>query len=199
MLELLVVLTILVALSFIVVPMFSDFRVVTPSGASESPVEIATSATLDTVREAIIGEDGVVESLSHKSNALPRSISEMTKTKAPEHIQATAPELAKYDPAIGIGWHGPYLRPTGTSPTGKPTVIDGWGNEIELQLDFDNDGKIDRDEVKYMRLVSAGPNGKIETPVDPENMKPGKNEAKQLTREECGDDIVVFVGVPDNR
>ena len=198
-LELLVVLTIMIALALIVIPMFGDVKVVTPSGESESPVEIATTATLNAVRDALVGEDGVLESLSHKSNALPRKVNDLTSETAPSHIQETAPELVVYDPVNRIGWNGPYMVATGMNEAGEPTVVDGWGNEIQIQADFDENGEIDQTESKYMRIVSAGPNGKVETPADHENMKPGNNEFNELTRSECGDDLVIFVRVPDQR
>ena len=199
LLELMVVLLILVATALIVVPTFNNVKIVTPSGESETPTAIATQATLNTVREAIAGEDGVIESLSHKTNALPRKINDLVQEFAPEHMAEAAPELQKYDPVNKIGWNGPYVRPTGRSETGEPTIVDAWGNELELQIDFDRDGNVNQTESKYIRVVSAGPNGEIETPADLSNMKPGEDEASELTLSECGDDMVLFLRFPDNR
>jgi len=199
LLELLVVLLILIATALILVPTFSNVQVVTPTGKPESPVEIATQATLNTVRQAMAGEDGVIESLSHKTNALPREIHDLVKEDAPDHISESAPELKEYDPVNKIGWNGPYVHPTGRDAMGEPTIVDGWGNELELQVDFDKDGKINQIESKYIRVVSAGPNGHIETPADAANMKPGKDEVSELTLSECGDDMVLFLRFPDNR
>lgn len=199
LLELLVVMVILIATALIVVPTFSKVRIATPQGTLESPVQIATEATMNTVRDAVVGENGVIESLSHKSNALPRKINDLVQSEAPAHLQESAPELKDFDPFSKIGWRGPYLMPTGTSKTGEPTVVDGWGNELELQIDFDDDGQVDQTESKYVRVVSAGPNGEIETPANLENMESGSDEVSQLTRSECGDDVVMFLRVPDNR
>lgn len=199
LLELLVVLMIMIAAALILVPSFNNIDVATPAGKSESPVNIATQATLNTVREAMAGKDGVIESLSHKTNALPREIHELVQKDAPEHMIENAPELQKYDPVNKIGWNGPYVHPTGRDETGEPTIIDGWGNELELQVDFDQDGTIDQTESKYIRVVSAGPNGEIDTPQDISNMKPGENEVNELTLSECGDDLVLFLRFPDNR
>jgi hypothetical protein len=145
------------------------------------------------------GEDGVIESLSHKTNALPREINDLLKEDAPAHMEESAPELKNYDPVNKIGWHGPYVRATGRNETGEPTIVDGWGNELELQVDFDQDGIINQTESKFIRVVSAGPNGQIETPDDITNMKPGENEVNELTLSECGDDLVMFLRYPDNR
>jgi prepilin-type N-terminal cleavage/methylation domain-containing protein len=199
LLELLVVLVILIATALILFPTFSNIDIVSPSGESNSPVEIATQATLNTVREAMAGEDGVIESLSHKTNALPREINELLMEDAPAHMEEAAPELKNYDPVNKIGWRGPYVHATGRNETGEPTIVDGWGNELELQVDFDQDGTINQTESKFIRVVSAGPNGEIETPDDIANMKPGENEVSELTLSECGDDLVMFLRYPDNR
>lgn len=199
LLELLIVMIILIAVASMVIPSFNNIEIVTPGGPSESPIKIATRATLNTVREAMAGENGVIESLSHKNNALPREIHDLVQEAAPDHMIETAPELQQYDPINKIGWNGPYIQPTGRDETGKPTIVDGWGNELELQVDFDKDGTIDQTESKYIRVVSAGPNGQIETPQDIDNMKPGEDEVNELTLSECGDDIVLFLRYPDNR
>jgi hypothetical protein len=199
LLELMVVLMILIATALILIPSFNNIEIVTPAGVSQSPVNIATQATLNTVREAIAGEDGVIETLSHKSNALPRKINDLVQEEAPDHLSESAPELQQYDPVNNIGWHGPYISPTGRNAVGEPTIVDGWGNELQLQIDFDEDGIVDQTESKYIRVVSAGPNGQIETPADFSNMKPGKDATSELTLSECGDDLVLFLRFPDNR
>ncbi len=50
-----------------------------------------------------------------------------------------------------------------------------------------------------MRIVSAGPNGTVDTPSDVNNMKPGSDTQRELTLDKCGDDLVMFVKVPDFR
>ncbi len=198
LLELLVVLLILTAVSIIALPLCS-VRVDTPQGKQLSPDEIVTHSTLKVVQAAIAGEDGVIENLAHAPNALPRRISELLSDKPPEHIERQTPELRRYDPLVRIGWRGPYLIPTGQSKSGQPAVVDAWGNELELQVDFNEDGVVDREESMYMRIVSAGPNGMVETPADVKSMKPGANADRELTLEKCGDDLVMFVKIPDYR
>jgi hypothetical protein len=198
LLELSVVLVILIAVALIVIPSLS-VRLDTPAGNSVTPDEIATQSTLAVVRDAMIGEDGVIENLAHKPEALPRSVTDLLVAEPPEYLRKRAPELARYDPLVRTGWRGPYLHPTGKTREGRPTLVDGWGNEIEMQIDFDGDGNIDHEESQFARLVSPGPNGAIETPVDKSKMKPDANEDLQLTLRECGDDIVMFLRVPDFR
>lgn len=198
LLELLVVITILMATAILVMPLFSP-NVVTQDGKVRTPNEITTESTMQVIRDAIVGEEGVMENLAHQPDALPREISDLVKEDAPTHVKATAPELSTFNPFFGIGWRGPYLNSTGKDEEGKPTVVDGWGRPFELQVDFDSDGQVDEEESRYIRVVSAGPNGEIETPSDEFNMKPGIDGSNQLTKEECGDDLVMFFCVPDDR
>jgi prepilin-type N-terminal cleavage/methylation domain-containing protein len=102
-----------------------------------------------------------------------------------------------YDPASRRGWNGPYLKHTGGrypvpgtvyTPTygqeGDPTVVDGWGRPIVLQYLIDSG-------TDYSRLVSAGPDGVINTPANVPY--PGRDNSV------CGDDIVLYLRVPDRR
>lgn len=198
MLELVVVLVILIAVGMIAIPSLS-VRIDTPLKSSVTPDEIATQSTMIEVRDAMIGEDGVLENLAHQPEVLPRTVSELLVADPPENLCRIAPELMRYDPVVRIGWRGPYLFATGKSPNGKPALVDGWGREIELQIDFDGDGNVDQKESNFVRLVSAGPDGTIDTPVARTKMEPGADESLQLTLPECGDDIVMFLRVPDFR
>lgn len=197
-LELLVVLTILMALTVLVLPMFHA-RIATPLGTQATPNEIVTQTSMKVIRDALVGDQGVVPTLAHQSDALPRDIADLVDAEPPKIVKTTAPELVQFNPLMGIGWRGPYLMSTGRNKDGRPTVVDGWGHEFVLQVDFDSDGKVDEEESRYMRVVSAGPNGKIDTPADRSNMKPGADQSATLTREECGDDVVMFISVPDSR
>ena len=199
LLELMVVLMILIAVAAIVIPSFSDIKVATPTGERKSPTEVATEATMLTVREAITGQEGVIETLSHCKDAMPISVDELVQEKAPPRVAERNPELIDYDPVNRIGWRGPYVSPTGRGQMGEPTIVDGWGNPLQMQADFDKDGTVDATESKFMRVVSAGPNGEIETPDDVENMKPGEHTNGELTLSECGDDLVMFLRYPDYR
>lgn len=80
-----------------------------------------------------------------------------------------------YNPAYRLGWRGPYLVPNNNAAytintlagfleqygeTGDPAVLDGWGNPIVIQCPgLAPDGALD------VRLVSAGPNGIVN--IDP--------------------------------
>ena len=113
-----------------------------------------------------------------------------------------------YDPISRRGWRGPYLLHEGEGfkyaadgdrpvpgnfthrygETGDPAVMDGWGNPIVLQEpDADGDGLIDFDEARHVRLVSAGPDGVIDT--DPDEMLPVPADR--------GDDLVLFLRIAE--
>ena len=198
LLELLVVLVILIATAILIIPIFTT-QVEVTEGNPQSSQEISTEASMKAIKDAITGEKGVYENLGHKPEALPRSVNELVEKAPPKHLQIEAPELNHYDPVYGIGWHGPYLYPTGVNKNGESTLVDAWGNEFQLQVDFDGDGKVNLEESKHMRIVSAGPNGQIDTPKDLSNMKPGNDQTNELTMSECGDDLVLFVKIPDLR
>lgn len=137
------------------------------------------------------------------------------------------------DQAMAVHDHGGPLHPLHPySATifagGTPTAIDGWGNPIRIHVAFNDptpcdrsDDVLTREEVRYARLVSDGPDGIPQTPpmnypedffydneCYPErsfrsegdyNQVPSAtgDRASFLTREECGDDIVMFVFIPD--
>jgi type II secretory pathway pseudopilin PulG len=68
--------------------------------------------------------------------------------------------------------------------TGDPAVLDGWGNPIVLQVP-QTPGTTEHDRTRHARLVSAGPNGVIDT--DPGELMPN----------ERGDDLVLFLWIAD--
>lgn len=120
--------------------------------------------------------------------------------------------VTEYDPVTRTGWRGPYVQPTGVyrldadagfttdygdivppygGTTADPAVIDAWGNPIVLQ---EPTGVIEISSQRgdqYARLVSAGPNGVLETPVssNPTTWMP--------IPELSGDDLLLFLFVED--
>ncbi|TVQ77828.1 MAG: hypothetical protein EA380_06835 [Phycisphaeraceae bacterium] len=120
------------------------------------------------------------------------------------------------NPATGIGWRGPYIQSangryivdtergftirygdevppvSGLTQGADPALLDAWGNPIVIQEPYeepDAQGPFGRPELVRLgtRLISAGPNGIIDTP-------PG---IWNPTQEERGDDIVLFLFGPD--
>lgn len=105
-----------------------------------------------------------------------------------------------YDPVTRRGWRGPYLLspPNGAgyvlAPSrgftalygqdGDPAPLDGWGHPIVLQQPILFCGVISPSDLANARLVSAGPNGVIDTP---------HGVAAPATTQ-IGDDLVIRLG-----
>jgi prepilin-type N-terminal cleavage/methylation domain-containing protein len=85
-----------------------------------------------------------------------------------------------YNPAYRLGWRGPYVVPNNGAvytinstagfleqygETGDPAVLDGWGNPIVIQCPSLLTGVLTPDGALDVRLVSAGPNGIVD--IDP--------------------------------
>jgi len=115
-------------------------------------------------------------------------------------------DVPEYDMTTRIGWRGPYvLTITGRHPPrddlhesfvaeygteGELAVLDGWQRPIVVHVpDADANGAIEVNEALHMRFVSAGEDGVLQTPRG--ELLPS------LTA--CGDDVVVYVRVPDTR
>ncbi len=160
LLELVVVVAILVALAAIVIPLYDE----TGSDAQTT----ATTVSLQCVRDAIAGSaagPGYVSDIG----ALPVTLKDLFI------MPATA---LPFDPPTAHGWRGPYL----SSPTipyavnvfsqfhraygqaGDPAPADAWGRPLVLQIP--TAALTAADQKTYARLVSAGPDGIIQTPAD---------------------------------
>jgi prepilin-type N-terminal cleavage/methylation domain-containing protein len=91
------------------------------------------------------------------------------------------PSKAVFDPATGFGWHGPYFQyATGTykitdppgsdhftaqyGNTNDPAILDAWTLPIVLQIPL-TAGPAGESPAAYARLVSAGPDGVLDTPA----------------------------------
>lgn len=194
--ELIVVLMILAATAAMVVPLIDNPRITTATGEAKTPEQIATEATMQKIRDVIMGSDnhqGVWADLGQRPDLFPRNPDYLLLEYG--SLVSVAPEYSGIDqfhPVTKLGWRGPYL-------VAHSNVGDAWGNDILIQVDFDGNGVVDRGEARYARLVSAGPNQIYETALD-DGMVPGDNVPdSELGLTECGDDIVLFFRVPDTR
>jgi hypothetical protein len=110
---------------------------------------------------------------------------------------ATENATITFDPVYKLGWRGPYVVERSGAlytvnpasgfaeqygETGDPTVLDGWGQPIVIQ----NPGLLP-DGRQDVRLVSAGPDGVLDTPPNV--------ATSALTAAQMGDDIIVSFGV----
>ena len=174
MIELVVVIAVLVIVAGIAVGKLE--------GTQDHAGRTTTEATLRSVQLAIIGTpaDPGYES---DTREMPREIEDLfvVPTHLPLHMQS-------FDQVAKKGWNGPYLQPTGARAAVAgpiagaletvPAVLDGWRNPISLQRP-DPDGE-------YWRVVSAGPNGTIET-------SPFAWKLDPFDSSHVGDDIVLFL------
>ncbi|MEM1222413.1 MAG: hypothetical protein AAGH40_06580 [Verrucomicrobiota bacterium] len=165
--ELLVVLGILGAVGSLVILTVSRGMTITDgSGDSLTANEVATRTTFDEIQKALLG-DSVNSGYFTHNLVLPSRIAGLF-----DDVDSSG----SFDFATGRGWNGPYLIETGarygetTEPADAdnfiaaygddddPAVLDAWGKPIILQQPDTDDA----------RLVSAGPDGLLETdPNDP--------------------------------
>jgi len=199
MLELLIVLSVLAVLAMIVTPLLSDRT----SAASDSRW-IATEVTMKAAREAIS------DYYADHFEGLPYP-ADSARTQHPQlaylyvnPVTFTSTSIGddqwNYDPHTERGWSGPYLSPGGVYTTdtltgvdagfdelygeaGDPCPIDGWGNPIVIQQPQPLGSTASMHDRTYTRLVSAGPNGLVDTP--PDVLVP--------TDAEINDDIVLYL------
>lgn len=190
--ELVVVLLVLAALAGIAVTMLGD--------TGDEARSRATATTLDTVREAIVaGADGT--GYRADTGRIPRTMKDLFVLPSDDPIYLPA-DLQTYEPATGRGWRGPYVRDAASDyvvdalngftvaygANGDPTVLDGWSHPVVVQRPTTAADDEERDE--YTRLVSAGPDGAIDTPAN--LLTPA-----ELTAAVRDDDVVVFLLVAD--
>ncbi len=214
LIELLVVLVILAALAGVVLPHMNDLRIGPFGTRGESPQEIATKTTLLRVRAAIMGDEsmpGLWQDLGGLDKYMPEKMGDLLMSDAGlTSLSAVLPaSLEEYDPNTRLGWRGPYLMSSGArygaddppyGTEGDPAVLDGWGHPVVIQFPT-TAVPTDSNRYLYARLVSAGPNGVIDTPLSlpPPNTFSAPPPAGVLTIDDCGDDSVLFLRVADTR
>ncbi len=220
--ELVVVLVILAAVAALVLSNVDR--------TTDDAERIAATATLHTLREAIIGSaaaPGLLSDMKYVPGF--RSVNIRTHDLLSDLSYPT--EFRTYDPVAKRGWRGPYLRNTQgaanrnpsrngrfpssddrrfendatflqrgfyfdatTSPygvMGDLTAADPWGNPIVLQVPpttvFSNTPD-DAMRFRYARLVSAGADGILTTPLD--RLAGMQFDGSKDIR---GDDLVLFL------
>jgi prepilin-type N-terminal cleavage/methylation domain-containing protein len=197
LLELLIVLMILVTVAWVVIALAGD----TSSWAQVQ----ATNVSMQHLRDAIVGTVDMPGFLTD-TGKLPTTLCDLFVMPG---------TMSAYDPNTRMGWRGPYIwnppivvhfdlvsnrlyyagasgqvedrvyLPFGFNPyykDGDPVVLDAWGNPIVLQIPNQTD-------TAYARLVSAGPNGVIDTLPNVDIPPVGT----------CGDDRFLYLTRQDDR
>ncbi|MEM1083159.1 MAG: hypothetical protein AAGI48_03485 [Verrucomicrobiota bacterium] len=188
LIELLVVLIILIGIAGILVTtLTSGARITGADGIQRTDNEIVTVATMESVREAMIGNAVGVSGYRQDVGQLPSRLAALVQNVDGESV---------YDPAIKRGWRGPYIVDNGSryenyvdvasdnfddddgfpyGAVGDAVILDGWGKPLLLQEPTSD----------FARIVSAGENRVLET--DPAT-------ALDANR---GDDLVLFLLTSD--
>jgi len=193
----LLVVAILIVLAALIIPLLGNLRF-SGAGRNRTAQEIATAATLGAVRDAILGtpaQPGLWQDLGEQPGCFPKTVADLFRasTNLPAKFQS-------FNPVTRLGWHGPYLS-SGTGryavnsannftsdygADGDPAILDAWGRPMILQVPKVNG----TNDILYARLVSAGPDGIIQTPVN-------KLAPSDLAPSDRGDDVILFLSVPD--
>lgn len=201
LIELVVVLLILAVLAGGVVSMI-DRGSLEINGRSIE--HIATEKSMRTIRDAIMGTNskpGLWADLGQRPELFPQSLSVLFLDEGSIRSVPQYSGVSSFDPVSRIGWRGPYLlQASGRDELGNPTVLDAWGSPLVIQIgDLNGNSLLDDGDVRYARLVSAGPDGVLDTMAD-DGWIPGDNSpTSEISLNECGDDLVLFFRVADTR
>jgi prepilin-type N-terminal cleavage/methylation domain-containing protein len=171
LIELIIVLSILVALSGIVLPLCSENLTVAKETVTRSTLAEARQAMLQYWHDTkLIDLNGVT---TFATEAQRFSLSWLFFNPV------TNNSTVQFDPNARSGWHGPYLA-TSTADSaalGGPNLIDGWNQTLVVQ--YVNAGS----SLKDVRIVSPGPNGAVDIPSN--------TATSALTTNSIGDDLYV--------
>jgi prepilin-type N-terminal cleavage/methylation domain-containing protein len=190
LLELVVVVAILAALAGLVL---------LNTGSIQDKASYATTkTTLDAIRDAIAGT-ATAQGYQQDMRELPGAQAILSLPGTLQSLYVAPTGASVYSPLTRLGWHGPYLKGdsgvyqinTNTGFTasyganGDSAPLDAWNHPIVIQ--------IPAADPTYARLVSAGPDGVIQTPLNylDSNGKPYPPASMR------GDDVVLFLLRPD--
>lgn len=163
--ELAVLVILLIAFGFYVIPLATQY--------ADTQRNASAQSSLEKYRAAIAGAPGK-PGILEDTGELPSTVYDLfVNPYPPTH------HLFTFNAATGRGWRGPYLICDGT------TGIDPWGNQIVIQRPpFGPENERDA----YVRLISPGPNGVIDTPQN----------CLYPVEQVRGDDIVLFINRDDS-
>lgn len=199
----------------VVLTVVAGLAVSAAGDATTQATRTVTMSTMRTVRDALVGvatgrEGRVTPCFLQDVGRLPR----FAPTSAGDYDYSLTElldgrGLPAFDPGTQRGWRGPYLiapiarfgtpdLELGLVPAqwvrygqpGDSAVRDGYGRPLLLQVPDDlADGTRNADDERHARLVSAGPDGRIDTPL----------ADRYPSLSQCGDDLVLYLRVADLR
>lgn len=169
--ELIVVLSILIALGGLLLPLCAN-GVTTAS-------ETATRATLAESRTAILQYWHDTKLLQLDGLTTVATESQRFNLRWLFLSPVNESNVADFDPNLRSGWNGPYITTSTTDAiaNGGPGLVDGWN--LPLTIQYVNPGA----DLKDVRVVSAGLNGVIDIPAN--------TASSALNSGSIGDDIYV--------
>jgi prepilin-type N-terminal cleavage/methylation domain-containing protein len=200
LIELVIVVGVLVVLAGLVLPSLQ--------GTQDHSASGATKSSMLAIREAIVGGGPGQPGYLSDVGSLPTHMRDLFVM--PISV-AGASTVRAFDPNTARGWRGPYLRlqdagatyhiddPNGFTSVygdkGDQVAVDGWGRPIILQAPTGLTDKNQRDQ--FTRLVSAGPDGQIDTlpkVLYPQPSPPLAHPDDEPQRSpDRGDDLLLFL------
>ena len=171
LIELIVVISVLAAISGILIPVFT--------GTIHTANEVATKRTLVEVRDTVANYWSDMKHVTLDGVTTVATDADRLNIDWLFANPVTGDTTFDFDFNTQIGWRGPYLaESTGDLvAAGSPYLIDAWNNEIEIQ-DVDSTATL-----RDVRIVSGGPDGTIDIPT--------ATATSALTANDIGDDIYV--------
>lgn len=189
--EMLIVLTVIATLATMV-----SFRL---TATSRQSADTLTRVSLRQLRQAILADyrDDMFEQLPYPQDPARAPHPQLHYLYVnPASYVTGLPTDWDYDPVSGRGWSGPYLTQAapyvvdlsrGFTPAygeaGDDAPLDAWGNPIVLQQPMVLGAVYSATNLQSARLVSAGPNGVINTP---------ENVATPSLNQQA-DDLILFL------
>jgi len=194
LLELVVVVAILAILAGFIIPL--------AAGQIEKGKTTATQANLVLIRDAIMGTADK-PGFYTDTGLFPSTLRDLFINPF-----ASTDPLATFNRDTGRGWHGPYVVPSGstypsnftsTYTAGDPAILDAWGHPIVIQIANQTTSvgtypSANAANLAFIRLVSAGPNGVVDTPQNALDTN-GNPYPVSSSR---GDDLVLFINHSDS-
>jgi hypothetical protein len=172
--------------------LLASLAVVALGGVREDSAQTVARASLHAIRDAIHGTSeapGYLTDMKFVPGFRCATICARDLLDAP----SSYPSFSHFDPAAKRGWRGPYVKGDPASSDGM-TIVDPWGNPIIIQVPPVGKGGStdDLERFRYARVLSGGPDGKVQTPADP--LAGLQSDGTSAAR---GDDLILFLNRAD--